>query len=1044
MEVKCPKCQHNNPSDTVFCGKCATPLSESAEYSHTKTFETPAEKLTLGSTFAGRYQIIEELGIGGMGKVYKVLDTDINEKIALKFIKPEISLDKNTITRFQNELKYARKISHRNVCRMYDLNREEGNYYITMEYVSGGDLKNFIRRAKRLDTATAISIAKQVCEGLSEAHKLGIVHRDLKSNNIMIDDIGNARIMDFGIAKSIEGKGITGAGVMIGTPEYMSPEQVEGKEVDQVSDIYSLGVILYEMVTGGVPFEGETPFSVGVMQKSELPKKPKEINPQIPEDLNQVILKCLEKEKDKRYQSTGELFSELTRIENGIPTTERVNPKKKSITSKEITVSFSLKKLFVPTLAAAAVIVLVVTVFLLLPRKELTPAPKIENSILVISFKNQTGDKSYDYLQEAIPNLLITSLEQSGAHYVVTWERVYDLLDQAGKNETEVIDRDLGFKICRMEGVEYIVLGSFIKAGEMFATDIKVLDVETKKLLKSASSRGEGEGSIIKTQIDELSRKISEGVGTPQQTTEESFARIADVTTTSMEAYSYYLKGKEAQGKLYWEDANKYFKKAVELDPAFATAYRYLANTYGWLGNIKARNETYEKAKALSGRTTGKERLYLEAQIAGFFEGNPKKRFDILKQIEEKYPKEKGVHFDLGYYYQTRGELDKATEKYNLVLELDPNHGPALNQLGYTYAEKMEFDKAIYSFTRYATAYPEDANPLDSLGEVYYRMGRLDEAIAKYREAVKLKTDFYYSYIRIGYIYALREDYSEALKWIEQGSRVAQSPGRIMDSHLSKGFYQYWLGRYKDSHIEFQKAGEIADTLGNTGRKIFVESLRGWMYYETEQFDLSRKYYKNWLDLRIGNSPNINEAPYKVFLGLIDLKEGALESSKSKLEEAKSLQPKLELNPNGRGRFNYCLLYGEVALKENQPEKTIDVFNKLDLSTSYYPVDPVGFISYNIPFFKRDILARAYQMNGETEKAIEKYMQLCTFDSESTFRYLIHPTYHYRLAKLYEQREWTGKAIEHYEKFLNLWKDADPGIAEVEDARTRLAALKYY
>jgi serine/threonine protein kinase len=206
-----------------------------------------------------------------MGKVYKAHDTEIKEKIALKLIKPEISADKKTIERFQNELKFARKIGHRNVCRMYDLNKEEGSYYITMEYVSGEDLKSFIRRVGQLPSGKAISIAKQVAEGLAEAHRLGVIHRDLKPSNIMIDKDGNARIMDFGIARSMEMKGITGAGVMIGTPEYMPPEQAEAKEVDQRSDIYSLGVILYEMVTGRVPFEGDTALSIAMKHKGEEP-----------------------------------------------------------------------------------------------------------------------------------------------------------------------------------------------------------------------------------------------------------------------------------------------------------------------------------------------------------------------------------------------------------------------------------------------------------------------------------------------------------------------------------------------------------------------------------------------------------------------------------------------------------------------------------------------------------------------------------------------------------------------------------------------------
>jgi serine/threonine protein kinase len=319
------------------------------------------DELARGTLFANRYEIIEELGRGGMGAVYRVEDTKAKEEIALKLINPVIAADKNTIERFRNELTTARKIAHRNVCRMFDLGEEKGTHFITMEYVPGEDLKGFIKRSKQLSIPTVISIAKQVCEGLSEAHRLGVVHRDLKPSNIMIDKEGNARLMDFGIARSQEARGITGAGIIIGTPEYMSPEQAEAKDVGPRSDIYSLGVILYEMLTGQIPFQGDTPLAIVMKHKGEYPKDPQELNPQLPLDLSRVILKCLEKDKEARFQNTEELESELEKIEQGLPTTAVIKTKR-PLTSKEITVTFGLKKLIFPSfvvlVAIAAAILL--------------------------------------------------------------------------------------------------------------------------------------------------------------------------------------------------------------------------------------------------------------------------------------------------------------------------------------------------------------------------------------------------------------------------------------------------------------------------------------------------------------------------------------------------------------------------------------------------------------------------------------------------------------------------------------------------------------
>ena len=395
--MKCAKCQYESPKETKFCSNCGTqliPLKEKDKeqpVSMTETLQTPVMELTIGGTFAGRYQIIEELGRGGMGNVYKVLDKELGEKVALKLLKPEIAADEQMIERFRNELKYARKITHKNVCRMFDLSKEKRTPYITMEYVSGEDLKSSLRRMGLLSVAKTLYIAKQVCQGLAEAHKLGVVHRDLKPQNIMVDKQGYAHIMDFGIARSMKAKGVTTSGMMIGTPDYMSPEQVEGKDVDQRVDIYAIGVILYEMVTGTTPFQGETAISIALQHTREKPRDPRELNNQIPVELSRTILKCMEKDRMKRFQNINELHDELDKIEQSVPTTDKVLQVSKPSTARTLIGKPKVKKILVPTFIVIGLAIAVLAAW------RFTPLPEI----IGIAPPSSVSSQADEYLENA-------------------------------------------------------------------------------------------------------------------------------------------------------------------------------------------------------------------------------------------------------------------------------------------------------------------------------------------------------------------------------------------------------------------------------------------------------------------------------------------------------------------------------------------------------------------------------------------------------------------------------------------------------------------
>jgi hypothetical protein len=319
------------PGDADVCGRCGTPRQApegALNPGNTTTLTYSSGVLSDGVLFAGRYLVIDEIGKGGMGCVYRVHDTKVGEEVALKFINPEIAVDKKAVERFRAELRITRRITHPRVCRMYDLSEEGASLFITMEYIPGEDLGNMIRRRGQLPIEKSFHITRQVCEGLAEVHRLGVVHRDLKPKNLMIDREGNVKIMDFGLARAEQGVRLTEVGHVVGTPCYMSPEQLNCETVDQRSDIFALGVTMYFMLTGVLPFKAESTLTLALEHKTHRPVNPHALNARIPDDLGRIILKCLEIDKTARYASAQELLADLERAGRRFETYEFQVPKK--------------------------------------------------------------------------------------------------------------------------------------------------------------------------------------------------------------------------------------------------------------------------------------------------------------------------------------------------------------------------------------------------------------------------------------------------------------------------------------------------------------------------------------------------------------------------------------------------------------------------------------------------------------------------------------------------------------------------------------------
>jgi len=1016
MAIECPKCHFKNPDNTVYCGKCATPLPSSEDISSlpTKTIETSATELTRGTTFASRYEIIEELGKGGMGEVYRVEDKKIKEEVALKLIKPEIASDKRTIERFSNELKMARKIAHRNVCRMYDLGEEQGIHYITMEYVSGEDLRSFIRRSRHLTIGTAVTIAKQAGEGLAEAHRLGVIHRDLKPSNIMIDRDGNARIMDFGIARSLKSRGITGAGVMVGTPEYMSPEQVEGLEVDQRSDLYSLGVILYEMVTGKIPFTGKTPLSIAMKHKSEKPQDPSEVNPQVPEGLSRVILKCLEKEKEKRYKTAEELLSELNKIEEGIPTEERVIPRKKPSVSREITVTFNLKKILIPAVAVAVLAVIAVLIFRPFSRREFVPAPSDKPSLAIMYFKNNTGDENLDHWRNALSDLLITDLSQSRLITVLSAERLFDILQQLDQLSASAYSSQVLKEVAARGGVENVLVGNFTRANDTFRINVSLQKASTGEFIGSESVEGYGEKDFY-AMVDELTKRIKANFKlSERQIITDIDKEVGKITTSSPEAYKFYSDGRRYHLNGEYQKSIESMLKAVDIDPDFAMAYRSLASAYSNIGPFfySAKKNARQKAFELRDHVSERERYLIEGDYYWSSEKTLDKAIEAFERLLEIYPGDPIAITNLGGVYSTKEEWDKALEFYRMRLSNRP-----ANFLVYWNVLDMYMVKGMYDIARQVIKsalndYPDNEDFYERSALIYLCQGEYDSALDEVEKAISLRRDFGPFALK-GDIFHLKGNFDEAEEAYKRlGLNAAIA---LANLKLSQG-----------------KLVELRNVLKQIPQSNKVHFAH--FYSKVGDFEEALKLFDMFIKDDVKNEKIYGQIIDTYHKGLAYL---GLKSIPDAMRTAEELKKLIQESPYRKTIRYHQHLTGMIELERENYPKAIGNFQK---AISLLPYTRDRNKDYR-PWFIHS-LAQAYYQAEDLEKAREEYERIISLTYPRLWDGDIYAKSFYMLGTIYERMRKKAEAIEHYEKFLQLWKDADPGIAEVKDARERLAGLK--
>lgn len=954
-----------------------------------------------------------------MGVVYKAQDLNLDRFVAIKFLPEHLSTDEQATKRFTHEAQAASALDHSNIGTIYEIDKSrDGRTFIAMAYYEGETLRERIDRGG-IDVDEALDITSQITSGLARAHEQGIVHRDIKPSNIMITKHGEAKIVDFGLAKLTGKTKLTKDGSMLGTVAYMSPEQARGEEVDERSDIFSVGTVLYELLTSETPFKGEHEAAILYGVIHEEPEPLSLYRGAVPEGMQGVIDKTLEKKVDARYQSTGDLLNDLTALRVDLDS-------RRSKERRDWTVSGAPRsKTGVWRTVALVLAVVVVAVIALILLRQYRAVPSAGDlAVAVVDFRD-LGSPDDVIRSAGIAGLVQVGLVESSPCRVVSPQYLYDLrrrLFGAGRGP---IEEDQALEVARKSGATLLLSGQMVISGTNPYITWQLVDTRSGKSLGARRVDGENLATLADQIITDVLPLLARECGVEEPVMPPP---VSELTTASPEAYEHYMAGLLALEKLNKQDAVRELEKAVEIDSTFALAHYELSKIYhtilGGIAQHKLTHDYAEKAWRYRAHLGVKDLLRLEAwreQINGRVED----AIGIYREMLLRWPDDRELLKELCrrlYYYWY---FDEALSVSRQGLALYPDEWRFTDWCANSLGLLGRFREALEVQRSYRDQHPEEARAWIGVAWRYIEMALPDSAETASRRALEIDPNHIYPQYHISYCDYYRGNIQRAIETQERILARSDLVAGQRISLLTSNWFTPGLSLLYAESGRFERALEI-----------FEEARR---FVSDPEDEILIKLRRNRILLRLGRAEEVlrcardvaGRSDSRQILGNAAYSEVRALVALDSLEAARSAQERiLALEPTG-GRahlFPQGKIRAEIALAEGDPEAALATLHEMKRREM-----PQAAGLWNIEW--REALARAHRMAGRLDEAAKVHEKMLR-------EYRGHFLSHYDLGQIYEEMGRAADAEHQYEAFLRAWAEADEGLPQVEDAKQRLAKLR--